>query len=56
MSCGGTSTATMAGKGPVPFGDPHLGAGAPISIFQQSPGVWAGLTVDRVRVHERRVG
>ena len=35
-------------KGPVPFGDAHLSSGAPVATFEQSPGVWAGLTVDRV--------
>jgi hypothetical protein len=34
-------------KGPVAFGGAHLSPGAPVSVFQQSPGVWAGLTVDR---------
>ena len=34
-------------SGPVAFGDAHLMPGAPVSIFQQSPGVWAGLTVDK---------
>jgi len=35
-------------QGPVGFGDPHLGPGAPVSpVFAQNPGVFAALTVDR---------
>jgi lysophospholipase L1-like esterase len=34
-------------QGPRPFGDAHLAPGAPVSVFQQSPGIWTGLTVDR---------
>ena len=47
-------------QGPLPFGDAHLSPGAPVSVFQQSPGVWTGLTVDKVLVHShvagRRIG
>jgi hypothetical protein len=34
-------------QGPLAFGDPHLSPGAPVAVFQQAPGVWAALTVDR---------
>jgi hypothetical protein len=35
-------------QGPVGFGDPHLAPGAPVSpVFEQNPGVFAALTVDR---------
>ena len=33
-------------QGPKAFGGAHLAPGATVSIFQQSPGVWAGLTVE----------
>ena len=43
-------------QGPLPFGDAHLSPGAPVSVFQQSPGVWTGLTVDKVLVHSHVAG
>ena len=34
-------------RGPVAFGGGLCCRSGPVSIFQQSPGVWAGLTVDQ---------
>jgi hypothetical protein len=34
-------------QGPQPFGDPHLVPGAAVAVFQQSPTVYAALTVDK---------